>query len=119
VSIVSTIGPTADLVRRIRGEYLEMPGLRVTARQAQRLFGLNATICDEVLAGLLQSGFLSRTLDGMFSLTQAGDQIAPARPSGQCSPKVAMCRGILLAVFLFRSAVRLLQSSPVRAALLL
>ena len=79
MSIVSVIDPTADLVRRIRGEYLEMPGLRVTARQAQRLFGLDATTCDEVLAGLLQSGFLSRTVDGMFRLTEAGDRVAPAR----------------------------------------
>jgi hypothetical protein len=79
VSIVSTLGPTADLVRRIRGEYLEMPGLRVTASQAQRLFGLDAITCDDVLAGLLQSGFLSRTVDGMFRLTQAGDQVAPVR----------------------------------------
>ena len=79
MSIVSTIGPTADLVRRIRGEYLEMPGLRVTARQAQRLFGLDVITCDEVLACLLQSGFLSYTVDGMFKLTQPGDQVAPAR----------------------------------------
>jgi hypothetical protein len=64
VSIVSVIDPTGDIVRRIRGEYLEMPGLRVTARQARRLFGLDATTCDEVLAGLLQSGFLSRTSTG-------------------------------------------------------
>ncbi len=48
------------------------------ARQAQRLFGLDATTCDEVLAGLLQSGFLSLTVDGMFALTQAGDRVAPA-----------------------------------------
>jgi hypothetical protein len=79
VSIVSVIDPTGDIVRRIRGEYLEMPGLRVTARQARRLFGLDATTCDEVLAGLLQSGFLSRTVDGMFRLTEPGDQVAPAR----------------------------------------
>ena len=79
MSIVSVIDPTADLVRRIRGEYLEMPGLRVTARQAQRLFGLDAAACDEVLAGLLQSGFLSLTVDGMFRLTEPGDQVAPAR----------------------------------------
>ena len=80
MSIFSTICPTADLVRRIRGEYLEMPGLRVTARQAQRLFGLDAITCDEVLAGLLQSGFLSRTVDGKFRLTPEGDhQVAPAR----------------------------------------
>ena len=79
MSIVSTIGPTADLVRRIRGEYLEMPGLRVTARQAQRLFGLDVITCDEVLACLLRSGFLSYTVDGMFKLTQPGDHVAPAR----------------------------------------
>jgi hypothetical protein len=77
--MVSTLGPTADLVRRIRGEYLEMPGLRVTASQAQRLFGLDAITCHDVLASLLQSGFLSRTVDGMFRLTQAGDQVAPVR----------------------------------------
>ena len=79
MSTISAIDPTGDLVRRIRGEYLEMPGLRVTACQAQRLFGLDATTCDEVLAGLLQSGFLSRTVDGMFRLTEPGDQVAPAR----------------------------------------
>ena len=79
MSIVTVIDPIGDLIRRIRGEYLEMPGLRLTARQAQRLFGLDPTTCDEVLAGLLQSGFLSRTVDGMFRLTEAGDQIAPAR----------------------------------------
>jgi hypothetical protein len=79
VSIVSTVGPGADLVRRIRCEYLEMPGLRVTARQAQRLFGLDVITCDKVLAGLLHSGFLSCTVDGMFRRTQAGDQVTPAR----------------------------------------
>ena len=79
MSIVSVIDPTGDIVRRIRGEYLEMPGLRVTARQARRLFGLDATTCDEVLAGLLQCGFLSRTVDGMFRLTEPGDQVARAR----------------------------------------
>jgi hypothetical protein len=79
VSVVCTTSPTADLVRRIRAEYLEMPGLLVTARQAQRLFGLDAITCDEVLAGLVHSGFLSRTVYGMFRLTQSGDQVAPAR----------------------------------------
>jgi predicted transcriptional regulator of viral defense system len=73
VSIVSGISPSGDLVRRIRGEYLEMPGLRVTAREAQRLFGLDAITCDKVLDSLLQSGFLSRAVNGMFRLAQAGD----------------------------------------------
>jgi hypothetical protein len=76
VSIVSGVGPRSDLIQRIRGEYLEMPGLRVTARQAQRLFGLDATTCDEILDHLREIGFLSRTDDGMFTLAQAGDRTA-------------------------------------------
>jgi hypothetical protein len=32
---------SAELLVRIRAEYLEMPGLRLTAPQAQRLFGLD------------------------------------------------------------------------------
>lgn len=70
MSIVSEISRSADLVRRIRGEYLEMPGLRLTARQAQRRFGLSATTCDDVLEDLLQSGFLSRTAKGIFHIEQ-------------------------------------------------
>ena len=77
MSIVSGVGPSGDLMRRIRGEFLEMPGLRLTPRQAQRLFGLDATTCDEILDRLRESGFLSRTDDGMFTLAQAGDGAAP------------------------------------------
>jgi hypothetical protein len=64
-----------DLVRRVRREYLEMPGLRITASEAQRLFGLDAATCDDVLDGLVTSGFLRR-VNGIFTLAQ---QDAPAR----------------------------------------
>ena len=37
-----------DILRRIRGEYLEMPGLRLTSVQAQRLWGLDARTCASV-----------------------------------------------------------------------
>ena len=77
MSIVSDVGPGGDLIRRIRGEFREMPGLRVTAHQARRLFGLDPAACDEILDGLWRCGFLSRTDDGMFTLAQAGDQAAP------------------------------------------
>jgi hypothetical protein len=39
-------GSFAELLRRIRAEYLEMPGLRLTAPQAQRLFGLDSETWD-------------------------------------------------------------------------
>jgi hypothetical protein len=55
-----------EVVRRIRGEFLEMPGLRLTPEQARRLWRLDATSCDAALGALEQSRFLSRTRDGAF-----------------------------------------------------
>ena len=69
MSIVSCVGQvaTSSAASGLARQYLEMPGLRLTARQAQRLFGLDATTCDELLDCLLESGFQSRTDDGMFT----------------------------------------------------
>ena len=57
----------AELLRRVRGEYLEMPGLRLTAPQAQRLFGLDSETWDAVGAVLLDAKFLSRQ-NGLFAM---------------------------------------------------
>ena len=35
-----------DVLQRIQGEYVEMPGLRLTPAQAQRLWGLERDVCD-------------------------------------------------------------------------
>ena len=56
----------ADALRRVRGEYIEMPGLRLTAAQAQRLWGLDRAACDALLGALVEAKFLSRTRDGAF-----------------------------------------------------
>ncbi len=37
-----------DVLRRIQGEFIEMPGLRLTPAQAQRLWGLERAVCDEL-----------------------------------------------------------------------
>src|SRR5467141_3876666 len=55
-----------DVVRRIRGEFLEMPGLRLTPEQARRLWRLDETSCDAVLGALVDARFLARTRDGAF-----------------------------------------------------
>jgi hypothetical protein len=55
-----------EVVRRIRGEFLEMPGLRLTPQQAQRLWRLDETACDAVLGALLDARFLAKTRDGAF-----------------------------------------------------
>lgn len=56
--------PLQDMLDRIRGEFLEMPGLRLTDRQAQRLLGLDAEQCATLIAELMEARFLFRTRDG-------------------------------------------------------
>jgi len=55
-----------DVLRRVRGEYIEMPGLRLTTAQAQRLWGLDRAACDALLGALVDAKFLSKTRDGAF-----------------------------------------------------
>jgi hypothetical protein len=64
---MSNTAPLNDeIFHRIRGEYAEMPGLRVTLPQAQRLWGLDAALCRLALDALVQNGFLRRTESGQY-----------------------------------------------------
>ncbi len=58
-----------DVLQRIQGEFVEMPGLRLTPAQAQRLWGLDGAVCDQLLGTLVEARFLSRTRDGAFVRT--------------------------------------------------
>jgi hypothetical protein len=55
-----------DVLRRVQGEFLEMPGLRLTQAQARRLWGLDASSCEALLAALVDANFLFCTRDGAF-----------------------------------------------------
>ena len=54
-----------QMLRRIQGEFLEMPGLRLTCRQAQRLWNLDQLVCESLLAALVDVRFLVEC-DGVF-----------------------------------------------------
>ena len=54
-----------QMLRRVQGEFLEMPGLRLTCQQAQRLWNLDALVCESILAALVDVRFLIE-LDGVF-----------------------------------------------------
>ena len=54
------------LLHRIRGEFREMPGLRLTLEQASRLWHLDAAICAAVLMRLVSDRFLMRTRHGAY-----------------------------------------------------
>jgi hypothetical protein len=68
--------PFADLglVRKIWNEYVEMPGLRLTRAQAQRLWTIDAETCDSLLQSLVEWKFLVRGTDGKYGRQLVGTE---------------------------------------------
>jgi hypothetical protein len=58
--------PKEALIQRVRGEYLEMPGLRLTVLQAERLWALDEPTCESVLDSLVDAGFLTHARNGSY-----------------------------------------------------
>ena len=59
------------LLQRVRAEFTEMPGLRLTLAQARRLFALRTDICERVLNTLAAAGVVVRAPDGRYSRRDA------------------------------------------------
>ena len=51
----------ANLLLRVFGEYVEMPGLRLTVPQASRLWNVNLSLSAQVLDRLVDAAFLRRS----------------------------------------------------------
>jgi hypothetical protein len=60
-----------DIVQRLRSEYLEMPGLRLTPEQVQRLCGIEPRVCQAVLDALVNAKFLATRPDGHYGRLRA------------------------------------------------
>jgi hypothetical protein len=52
------------IVQRVRSEFLEMPGLRLTPAQARRLWNLEGDLCHAVIEALVAEAFLRWTATG-------------------------------------------------------
>ena len=70
-----------DVLQRVQGEFLEMPGLRVTEAQARRLWGLDAAMCAALLRALIDGRFLFRTRDGSFMRIEHATPVKASLPS--------------------------------------
>ena len=76
------------LRRRAESEYLEMPGLKLTAAQAARLWHLNAEASAALLDSMVEAGVLYRTRDGSYLLlSSSAESLRPltARPQSPVS----------------------------------
>jgi hypothetical protein len=82
----SSVMPSDDrLVVRIRGEYEEMPGLRLNLAQACRLWQLDGTTCLALLDQLVVEHFLHRTHDGAY-VAFPGARPKPAKAALPVAP---------------------------------
>ena len=70
-----------EVLRRIQGEFLEMPGLRLTDVQAGRLWNLDPSVCRLLLETLVETNFLFRTRDGAFMRIETARPARVTRPS--------------------------------------
>jgi hypothetical protein len=58
-----------SLVARVRGEYGEMPGLRLTVSQACRLWHVDVSTCEMVFEQLVREEFLYKTDKSAYMAT--------------------------------------------------
>jgi hypothetical protein len=68
------------ILDRLRAEFLEMPGLRLTAEQVHRLCGVEQKMCRAVLDALVSEKFLCTKSDGTYARLTEGDAVGP-RPA--------------------------------------
>lgn len=81
------------LTERIRGEFVDMPALKLTTAQACRLWNLNERQCCEALDALIAEGFLFRTPSGAFiALPSAVNMVKASLPEASHPRRCPYCQ---------------------------
>ena len=74
-----------QLLNRVRAEFEEMPCLRLTRDQAQRLFGLRADVCARLLDTLVAQHALCREGDDRYRFHDQTERRSGERLRSQAS----------------------------------
>ena len=64
---MSTCSPE-QILERLRAEFREMPDMRLTLEQVQRLCGIEPPLCERALQILVEAKFLRLGSDGAYVL---------------------------------------------------
>jgi hypothetical protein len=92
------MGTDSPLIRRIRAEYAEWPGLKLTTAQVCRLWASDEKACSVALELLVAEGFLWRAPSGAYTLLPRprGAALKSARPlDALATPtRCPHCRGL-------------------------
>jgi hypothetical protein len=70
----------SDLCELITAEYIELPGLSLTKPQVQRLWILEAAVCDALLDALVAARVLWKTPTGTYVSVRAS-RLTPRTPT--------------------------------------
>jgi hypothetical protein len=62
---------STEWLRVIQEEYREIPGLKLTRPQAQRLWGLEGHVCEALLDSLIAANFLRKTPAQAYVLAES------------------------------------------------
>ena len=73
---MSTCSPE-QILDRLRAEFREMPDMRLTLEQVQRLCGIEPPLCERALQTLVEAKFLRLGSDGAYVLFGPGFLTAP------------------------------------------
>jgi len=55
-----------EAVTRIKGMFVEMPGTEWTVADAERLSGVESSVCHAILDAMRQAGFLTQRANGVY-----------------------------------------------------
>ena len=89
----STTSPelVRSTVERLRTEYLELPGMRLTAPQVQRLAGVDQAVCRAALEVLVASQLIFEDGDGTYSRRLEVRVAGPMRARALGALRAAPC----------------------------
>jgi len=76
-------------LERLRSEFLEMPGLRLTAEQAHRLCGVERATCARALEALVEEKFLCAKENGTYGRLTDGHVPRPRPAKAGLDPLTA------------------------------
>ena len=77
--------PILETLVKMQTEWIEMPQLKITRRQAQRLWSMSDEVCETAFATLIRKGFLVQAPDGAY-VRHAFVRISGAIAAGSPSP---------------------------------
>jgi hypothetical protein len=64
--VSDSLSSVPDVVLRLKGVFLKVPGTQLSLTEAAQLSGLERSICESVLSALEDAYFLKRGRDGCY-----------------------------------------------------